>query len=209
MLKPRGGVSPGQYHSTVMATYRPCVYFKIIIRLGCSSDLAQPQSGLAGGPAPGGALRGGRGCRRVRQAEIDDRERHRRGAALSCCGTRLSLRGGRGGPCRRGICQWPPAGRLESNPRVDLQGRLGCGALGVRALGRFQTRGSFGQSESGSASLSTSRALDSELKALHGCTWIPDATDLNRAPAVLDSNFSSAGGSTVGVVPKRCCLGHT
>ena len=53
---------------------------------------------------------------------------------------------------------------------VDLQGRLGCGALGARALGRLQTRGPFGQSESGSASLSTSRALDSELEALHGCT---------------------------------------
>ena len=64
----------------------------------------------------GGALRGGLGCERGRQAEIDDRERYRRGAALSCCGTRLSLRGGRGGPCRRGICQWP-RGRLESKRR--------------------------------------------------------------------------------------------
>ena len=53
-----GLVSPGQYHtsSTVMATYSPCVYIKIIVRLGCRpsargshrpSDLAQPHgSGL-------------------------------------------------------------------------------------------------------------------------------------------------------------------
>ena len=38
-----------------------------------------------GGPAPGGALRGGLGCERGRQAEIDDRGRCRQGAALSCC----------------------------------------------------------------------------------------------------------------------------
>jgi hypothetical protein len=68
-----GLVSPGQYHtsSTVMATYSPCVYIKIIVRLGCRpsargsyrpSDLAQPHgsglTGLAGscqwrGPGPG------------------------------------------------------------------------------------------------------------------------------------------------------------
>ena len=39
------------------------------------------------GAAPGGALRGGLGCQRGRQAEIDDRERYRQGAALSCCVT--------------------------------------------------------------------------------------------------------------------------
>ena len=51
-----------------------------------------------------------------RRLQIDDRERYRRGAALSCCVTRLSLVWGRAGPCRRGICQWPP-GRLESKRR--------------------------------------------------------------------------------------------
>ncbi len=34
------------------------------------------------------------------------------------------------------ICQWPPGVRTPG--AVDLQGRLGCGALGVRALGRKQ-----------------------------------------------------------------------
>jgi hypothetical protein len=33
--------SPGQYHSTVMATYSLCVYFKIIVRFGC-----RPAEGL-------------------------------------------------------------------------------------------------------------------------------------------------------------------
>jgi hypothetical protein len=78
-----------------MATYSSGVHIKIIVRLGCSSDLAQPQSGLAGGPAPGGALKGrpGPGCERGRQAEIDHRERYRRGKALRLCG---------GGPVRAG-----------------------------------------------------------------------------------------------------------
>ena len=82
-------LAPGQYHSTVMATYGPCVYVKDAPLTSLS-----PSRRLTGGSAPGGALRGGRGCRRVRQAEIDDRERHRRGAALSCRVTRLSLWGG-------------------------------------------------------------------------------------------------------------------
>jgi hypothetical protein len=81
-----------------MATYSSGVHIKIIVRFGCSSDLAQPQSGLAGGPAPGGALKGrpgpgGPGCERGRQAEIDDRERYRRGKALRLFG---------GGPVRAG-----------------------------------------------------------------------------------------------------------
>ena len=80
---------------------------------------------------------------------------------------------------------------------VDLQGRLGCGALGERALGRKQE----GPSDSPSRApppASLSRALGSELEALHGCTQISDATDLSQAPA---ANFSNAGGSTLGVVP--------
>ncbi len=84
------------------------------------------------------------------------------GQALSCCVTRRSLCGG--GPVRAGDL---PVAAGRADP-VDLQGRLGCGALGVRALGRFQTRGPFGQSESGSASLG--RASDSELEAPHMLT---------------------------------------
>ena len=162
-----------------------------------------------GGPAPGGApKRGGLGCQRGRQAEIDDRERYRQGAALSCCVTSRSLCGG--GPVRAGAA----FGRRAASGWNRKEGQLRSGLCGPRgparparlrgfrcAGSRPKTRGSFGQSESGSASLS--RALDSELEALHGCTQISDATDLNQAPA---ANFSSAGGSTLGVVPKRCCL---
>ncbi len=48
-------------------------------------------------------------------------------------------------------------------PEIKKKGKRGFRFAGSRP----KTRGSFGQSESGSASLSTSRALDSELEALH------------------------------------------
>ena len=105
------------------------------------------------------------------------------------------------GPPQAGIEKKGNCAPVCADP-VDLQGRLGCGALGARALGREQE----GPSDSPSRApppASLSRALDSELEALHGCTQISDATDLNQAPA---ANFSSAGGSTLGMAPKRCCL---
>jgi hypothetical protein len=100
------------------------------------------------------------------------------------------------GPPQAGIEKKGNCAPVCADP-VDLQGRLGCGALGALALGRKQE----GPSDSPSRApppASLSRALDSELEALHGCTQISDATDLTQAPA---ANFSSAGGSTLGVVP--------
>ena len=62
---------------------------------------------------------------------------------------------------------------------VDLQGRLGRGALGSLALGREQ--------EGPSDSPSSKRSVE-----------IADATDSNQA---LAESFGSAGGSTVRAVP--------
>ena len=59
-LQVRGGVSPGQYHSTVVARYSPVSYLRNIVSSGCRpaegpyrpSDLAQTHSGLTGyGPS--------------------------------------------------------------------------------------------------------------------------------------------------------------
>ena len=173
--------------------------------------LLRPRSapaGLAGGPAPGGALRGDLGCERGRQAEIDDRERYRRGAALSelLFHPPQPVEGaGRSVPARHlPVAAGGPPG-IEPVSAVGLQGRLGCGALGLCAGSRPKTRGSFGQSESGSASLSIGPWTRSSKRSMD-VHRSQGATDLNRAPA---ASFSSAGGSTVGVVPKRCCLGHT
>ena len=55
-LQVRGGVSPGQYHSTVVARYSPVSYLRNIVSSGCRpaegpyrpSDLAQTHSGLTG-----------------------------------------------------------------------------------------------------------------------------------------------------------------
>ena len=129
------------------------------------------QRGLAvaeskGRPGPQESLRG-LGCQRGRRAVIDDHQHRRQGAALSCC-----VGAGRSAPARHlAGAEWPP-GRLESRRR-NVTGKLRSDLCGRRELTRPaqlrgfgfpgslpKTRGSFGQSESGSASLST--ALDSE-----------------------------------------------
>ena len=131
--------------------------------------------GPRGGEAPRGALRGGLGGQQGRQTEIDD---HQRAAALTrSCGVTsgvTSLRLCWGGPVRAG----PGAafGRRAACKQKEGKLRIGfCGPRGpVRparlrgfrfAGSRPKTRGSFGQSESDSALLST--AMDSELEALH------------------------------------------
>ena len=71
------------------------------------------------------------------------------------------------GPPQAGIEKKGNCAPVCADP-VDLQGRLGCGALGARALGRKQE----GPSDSPSRApppASLSRALDLELEALHGC----------------------------------------
>ena len=131
--------------STIVRSWRHIALVSILrssYALDAPLTSLSPSRRLTGGSAPGGALRGGRGCRRVRQAEIDDRERHRRGAALSCRVTRPACGGaGRSVPARHlpVAAGGPgPAPGIEPVSAVDLQGRLGCGALGARALGRKQ-----------------------------------------------------------------------
>ena len=142
-----------------------------------SGDLAEtPASGRfrfgdggpRGGEAPRGAPRGGLGCQQGRQTEIDD---HQRAAALTrSCGVTsgvTSLRLCWGGPVRAALKQ------KEGKLRTGLCGPRGpvrpARLRGFRFAGsRPKTRGSLRQSETGSASVS--RALDSELEALHGRT---------------------------------------
>ena len=149
-----------------------------------SGDLAEtPASGRfrfgdggpRGGEAPRGAPRGGLGCQQGRQTEIDD---HQRAAALTrSCGVTsgvTSLRLCWGGPVRAG----PGAAFGRRAACKQKEGKLRTGLCGPRgpirparlrgfrfAGSRPKTRGSFGQSESDSALLST--AMDSELEALH------------------------------------------
>ena len=126
--------------------------------------------GPRGGEAPRGAPRGGLGCQQGRQPEIDDHQRP--GAALSCCVSSLRLCWG--GPVRAG----PGAAFGRRAACKQKEGKLRTGLCGPRgpirparlrgfrfAGSRPKTRGSFGQSESDSALLST--AMDSELEALH------------------------------------------
>jgi hypothetical protein len=146
--------------STIVRSWRHIALVSILrssYALDAPLTSLSPSRRLTGGSAPGGALRGGRGCRRVRQAEIDDRERHRRGAALSCRVTRLSLWGG--GAVRAGAAF--ASGRRRPGAGAWNRTRECCGPArparlrGFRCAGsRPKTRGPFGQSESGSASLS-------------------------------------------------------
>ncbi len=124
MLKPRA-LPVLARDSTIVRSWRHIALVSML-RSSCAWDapLASLSPGRADrrpgpraspGAGPGAAWAGHQRGRHW-QAEIDDRERYQRGGGPELLCHPPQPVWGRAGPCRRGICQWPP-GRLESKRR--------------------------------------------------------------------------------------------